>query len=792
MPLALLLMLAPLVAGPTPRIGFATAIALQGNDLFAGHPGTALGWQFNPSRPGAVHHFVRGTDGTWHEATSLAPDDLLLGDGFGGVLALDDRLLAVSAEFQGGGAVYLFAGEGPTWRQTAKITRTDGGPHDRFGHALALRNGLLIIGAPGAREGRGTIYAYRRDDAGRWSGVPAVQGEHPGEQLGAALSFDGSLLAAGAPAGLEFPSPPGPMTPFAAIYRITTGRDPWQEVARLRPARTAPGYALALLLAHGNLYVGAPGADRGAGGVEIYRPVGGDSTWSLVDRLQPPDAATITGFGLAMAAGDSLLVIGAPLAEGRFGAVYPYHQAAGGWTLDSTLTVGGATTASMFGHVLAVDGTHLAIGAPTADFWEGTGWLYQRDATGAWREVTSILPSSAALSAMTGAEHRCQSDSTAGYGCRQTDLLAFLPVSAIGGTRGGMLNDMWGWTDPETQREYALVGRVDGTAFIDVTDPIHPVYLGDLPMHEGAHPSKWRDIKVYQHYAYIVADAAGPHGMQIFDLTRLRNPPAIPATFTEDGHYDRFAESHNLVIDEATGFGYAVGSSGGESCGGGLHMIALHDPLHPVFAGCHTDPAVGLSRRGAVHDAQCVIYRGPDRRYQGRELCFNAAESALAIVDVTDKAAPKTLSVAAYPNTAYAHQGWLTEDHAVFFMGDEEDELAGTVSRTRTLAWDLRDLEDPVLLTEFLGTTSATDHNLYIRGGVMYQSNYAAGLRIVDISDPAHPRETGYFDSVPGGNDPGFAGSWSNYPFFPSGTIVFTSRKEGIFVVRYHPPALTP
>ena len=67
----------------------------------------------------------------------------------------------------------------------------------------------------------------------------------------------------------------------------------------------------------------------------------------------------------------------------------------------------------------------------------------------------------------------------------------------------------------------------------------------------------------------------------------------------------------------------------------------------------------------------------------------------------------------------------------------------------------------------------------------MYQSNYVSGLRILDISDPVNPREVAYFDSVPvGDNSPGFAGSWSNYPFFESGLIVFTSMREGLLVVR--------
>ena len=77
---------------------------------------------------------------------------------------------------------------------------------------------------------------------------------------------------------------------------------------------------------------------------------------------------------------------------------------------------------------------------------------------------------------------------------------------------------------------------------------------------------------------------------------------------------------------------------------------------------------------------------------------------------------------------------------------------------------------------------------MYIRDNLMYQSNYVSGLRILDISDPANPVEVGFFDTVPAGEDaPGFDGSWSNYPFFESGTIVVTSGAEGMFLLRKRP-----
>jgi len=156
---------------------------------------------------------------------------------------------------------------------------------------------------------------------------------------------------------------------------------------------------------------------------------------------------------------------------------------------------------------------------------------------------------------------------------------------------------------------------------------------------------------------------------------------------------------------------------------------------------------------------------------------------------VTDKAKPVPIAIAAYPNSAYLHQGWVSDDHRYIFMDDEGDELAGTVTGTRTLVWDISDLDDPVLAKEYIGVTPASDHNLYVKGNYVFESNYVSGLRILDITDPRNPREVGFFDTVPWGKDaPGFAGSWSNYPFFRSGIIVVTSIREGLFILRQSRP----
>jgi choice-of-anchor B domain-containing protein len=117
-------------------------------------------------------------------------------------------------------------------------------------------------------------------------------------------------------------------------------------------------------------------------------------------------------------------------------------------------------------------------------------------------------------------------------------------------------------------------------------------------------------------------------------------------------------------------------------------------------------------------------------------------------------------------------------------MNDEGDEPQGLVEGTRTLVWDVADLDDPILVNEYIAETTTTDHNLYVRGNMMYQSNYGSGLRILDVSNPENPVEIGFFDTTPYGG----GGSWSNYPFFESGLIVVTSMSEGLFVLKSRGP----
>eukprot|EP01065_Artemidia_motanka_P049452 TRINITY_DN81_c0_g1_i3.p1 TRINITY_DN81_c0_g1~~TRINITY_DN81_c0_g1_i3.p1 ORF type:complete len:623 (+),score=236.24 TRINITY_DN81_c0_g1_i3:89-1870(+) len=375
------------------------------------------------------------------------------------------------------------------------------------------------------------------------------------------------------------------------------------------------------------------------------------------------------------------------------------------------------------------------------------------------------------------------------YDCKGVDLLSFLPAADLGYAIQG--NDIWGWVDPQNGHEIAVHCLRNSASFIDVTDAANPVVLAWMPGTRSSsgnlQSASWRDAKVYKDHAFIGADSISNHGLQIFDLTRLRQyygrSGAVVPEVEPDYTYvaTGFGPSHNIVINEETGFLYSVGS---RSYRGGPHIIDISTPKEPKFV-------AGFDLDGYTHDAECVVYRGPDQRYHGHEICFCYNEDTLTVLDVSDKDAVEMLSRVPYRNNYYTHQGWLTEDHSHLLLDDELDEQSTNEKHTRTLQWNVVDLTDPKFIGTHISSEMSIDHNLYIRGDRAFMSNYCSGLRVLDVSTiaSASTPEVAFFDTAPycdtqstGGVV--FSGTWSNYPFFPSKNVVLNSIELGLFVLR--------
>jgi choice-of-anchor B domain-containing protein len=367
----------------------------------------------------------------------------------------------------------------------------------------------------------------------------------------------------------------------------------------------------------------------------------------------------------------------------------------------------------------------------------------------------------------------CENGMAGIYPCQGYNLLSRVTLEEFNSQTG---NDNWGWTDPETGIEYVLNGLDDGVGFVSIEDPVNPVYLGKLPT--ATDPSPWRDVKVYNNHAFIVSEAQN-HGLQVFDLTRLRGLTEVQS-FTEDAVLNDLGNAHNIAINEDTGFAYVVGS---QLYNGGPVFININDPKNPSVTG-------GFEAASYTHDAQIVVYQGPDLNYTGKELLFasnsdGGANNKVVILDVTDKENPEWIQSITYENGGYTHQGYLSEDQRYFLLGDELDEL-NFGSPTSTKIFDLSDLSNPKLHLNYFAGVNAIDHNGYTKGDQFFIASYTAGLRVLDISgiDEKKVEEMGYFDTYPVNNNAAFAGAWNVYPYFESGVIAINDINSGLFLVK--------
>ncbi len=407
-------------------------------------------------------------------------------------------------------------------------------------------------------------------------------------------------------------------------------------------------------------------------------------------------------------------------------------------------------------------------------------------------KIYHLLVSVLLTTVLTNAQTPCSGGTAAEFPCNGMTLQGHLSIAQMGGQSYGggdpaEAQDSWGWTDSMTGKEYALVGMNDRTAFVDISNPNAPSFLGSLLSETST--SWWRDVKVHNNHAYIVSDDNGNHGMQIFDLTKLRNVTNPPVNFSDDGWKtwgsgSNRGRAHNIIINEDSGYAYVVGTSGYANAG--VVIFNLANPTNP-------SQVATISAYGYCHDAQVITYTGPDTQHQGKEIMIGSFSGSdfVRVLDVSNKNNIVQLGTIDYGNKYYTHQGWFTEDQRFFIVGDELDETNGPGFNTRTLVFDMTDLDNPVLHYTHYGATPAIDHNGYVKGNRFYLANYRAGLRVFkfeDLYDPAitenQMEESEFFDTHPGSNSAAYHGAWNVYPFFESGNVIVSDLDEGLLIVK--------
>jgi choice-of-anchor B domain-containing protein len=405
------------------------------------------------------------------------------------------------------------------------------------------------------------------------------------------------------------------------------------------------------------------------------------------------------------------------------------------------------------------------------------------------------------------------------------------PIPGISGR--GLMNDIWGWTSPGGE-EYALAPNSGGIAFVRVTDPRNPVFLGKIESQSpGDFANIWGDAATFGNYAYFVTEIVGSQ-IVIVDLSGLDSLAAadspdsvVPAqtTLWSGGGY---LASHNIFINESSGFAYIAGVSLGSpnACGNNepprfntLVLDLNSDASNPTVAAC-------LANAGE-HDFYVVNYIGPDSDHTGKEIAFvfdgrdrtgAAIGGFTAIWDVSDKANIVELARFRTPGLVFSHNGWTTDQQDFLFIGDEIDELVAAgwsfssffaqpfedptkKPRTGTYIIDIRDLDAPSFFLRYEDETVGADSNLMVEGDKLYIASYTSGTRVINIARDAGSGDVvltpfGRLDTEPRlGNSilnialeekfgTAFLGQWGIYAFPNSDTIIASDVGNGLIVMR--------
>mmetsp|Transcript_6219 Transcript_6219/g.18843 ORF Transcript_6219/g.18843 Transcript_6219/m.18843 type:complete len:504 (-) Transcript_6219:360-1871(-) len=427
------------------------------------------------------------------------------------------------------------------------------------------------------------------------------------------------------------------------------------------------------------------------------------------------------------------------------------------------------------------------------------------------------------------------------FNCSNMNLLDYVDCEALGTSMTGQsfvgddlaidgcwVSDIWGWTDPETGVEYALVSMWDGTSIVDLSDPTDAkavVFVNGTDNILDGYENLWRDIKVVDDVMYMGSEVTY-HGIQAYDLRQLKDlavpEDGVVPTVSADAVGREVGSTHNLVAVESLGWIMGVGfESDSPACSLGIFNVSGEYRANPMFVGCYYDETINY-----VHDAHCVEYQGPDADYTGKTVCALWAETDVYLVDLSslryegdgcdmrrrhllfgyhaEPACALTLDIISnwtYDGAGYVHQGWFSDDHATLYGDDEYDEVLRSFDEegfSRCFIFDVTDLDNPSYVTAYVTPSAhpSIDHNLYVNGDYIYQAAYTSGARVRKIVDAGTIEEVAFvdletscecvitdpYDAEVCGCD-SFLGVWTYFPYFASGVSIAGGAVEGLFVL---------
>lgn len=315
------------------------------------------------------------------------------------------------------------------------------------------------------------------------------------------------------------------------------------------------------------------------------------------------------------------------------------------------------------------------------------------------------------------------------------------------------------WGMAVNGHEYAVLGGALHVLIFDITTPAQPELVGKF---EGTKNTVWREFKSYKNRLYCVSDGT-TEGMMIIDFTNA--PDTIVRTYFSN---ELFASAHTITMDTVSGHIYLNGTNVANQ--GLLVLDVSQNPDQPTIL------ASGSLPGGYIHDS----YVRNDTVYA------SSGFNGFYVYDYTTPDTPRVL--ASLPNTGgYHHNNWLTLDGRYCFATEE------IPSGRPVMVIDLQDLGNANLeiVKTFLdpllppGAYNAIPHNVYIKGNLLFDSQYEDGLLVYDISDPLAPVRIAYYDTHPENTQYNtYYGCWGNYPWLPSGTLIAGDMQNGLFLLK--------
>jgi choice-of-anchor B domain-containing protein len=332
------------------------------------------------------------------------------------------------------------------------------------------------------------------------------------------------------------------------------------------------------------------------------------------------------------------------------------------------------------------------------------------------------------------------------------------------GTSNSDLSNICGYTDAATGREYALVGWEQGTKVIEITNPIAPITIVNIP----GILNIWREIKVNGQYAYITTEGGG--GLKIAYLGNLPSATIPIVDWTGPVNGATITNIHALHIDNNKVYIYGATGTGN----GGAAIIADISGVHataPLYIGTYSNPSAPY-----IHDG----YVRNDTLYAG-----HISNGFMSIAKFNNTTATATiLANNVVTPTAFTHNTWLSQNSKYMFTTDEN-------SNSFLGVYDINDPTNPTEIARSQSqnpNSGSIGHNTHIvqkiGGEFAVTSWYKDGVVITDVTRPANPVNVGWYDTFTQGTGGGFDGCWGVYPFFPSGNLVCSDIANGLYVLQ--------